>query len=322
MLAVRVGSLELRSPLLTASGTFGHDPAALAFLDPADLGALVLKTVTPDPRHGNAPPRMAEFPGGVLNSIGLENKGLAYWRDTIAPQLEQAPVPVVVNAGGHSVADYLRMTEAFDAMRGAAAIELNLSCPNVKGGTLFSTDAVALDEVVRACRAATRKPLWVKLSPNVTKIQPLAAAAERAGADALTVSNTLVGMLVDWRRRKPVLGGGTGGMSGPAMKPLALRLTWECAQAVKIPVVASGGAASAEDVLEFVVAGATAVQVGTALFRRPDLISAIAAELRRLLAQEGAQLAELRGSLRHGSAVSCAAGIAPDPCPDHRPDPR
>lgn len=313
MLAVRVGSLELRSPLLTASGTFGHDPAALAFLDPADLGALVLKTVTPEPRHGNPPPRMAEFPGGVINSIGLENKGLEYWRQSVAPQLEQVAVPVVANAGGHAVADYRRMTEAFDGMRGVAAIELNLSCPNVQGGLQFATDAAALDEVVRACRAATRKPLWVKLSPNVTRIQPLAEAAERAGADALTVCNTLVGMLVDWRRRRPVLGGRTGGMSGPAVKPLALRLVWECAQTVKIPVIASGGARCAEDVLEFVVAGASAVQVGTALFRRPDGISAIAAELRRLLAAEGLRLAELRATLAAPGAVSCPVGVARDP---------
>lgn len=313
MLAVQVGGLALRSPLLTASGTFGHDPAALAFLDAADLGALVLKTVTPEPRHGNAPPRMAEFTGGVLNSIGLENKGLSYWREHVAPQLDRVPVPVVVNAGGHSAADYVRMTQAFDAMRAAAAIELNLSCPNVRGGTHFSTDVAALDEVVRACRAATRKPLWVKLSPNVTRIAPLAEAAARAGADALTVSNTLVGMLVDWRRRRPVLGGGTGGMSGPAVKPLALRLTWECAQAVRIPIVASGGAQSAEDVLEFVVAGATAVQIGTASFRRPDAISAIAADLRRLLAAEGVGLAELRGTLRHGPAVNCPTGLGPSP---------
>lgn len=313
MLGVRVGALELRSPLLTASGTFGHDPAALAFLDPADLGALVLKTVTPEPRHGNPPPRMAEFLGGVLNSIGLENKGLAYWRETVAPQLERAPVPVVANAGGHSADDYRRMTAAFDAMRGVAAIELNLSCPNVGGGMQFSTDPAALDEVVRACRAATRKPLWVKLSPNVTRIQPLAEAAERAGADALTVANTLVGMLVDWRRRRPVLGGRTGGMSGPAVKPVALRLTWECAQAVRIPIVASGGACDADDVLEFTVAGAAAVQIGTASFRRPDAISAIAADLRRALAREGVTLDELRASLAAPGAVSCPVGVARDP---------
>ena len=313
MLAVRLGSLQLASPLLTASGTFGHDPAALSFMDSADLGALVLKTVTPEPRHGNPPPRMAEFTGGVLNSIGLENKGLAYWREHVAPQLEQVPVPVVANAGGHSAEDFRRVTAAFDAMRGVAAIELNLSCPNVSGGMSFSTDAQALDEVVRACRAATRKPLWVKLSPNVTRIAPLAEAAERAGADALTVSNTLVGMLVDWRRRRPVLGGRTGGMSGPAVKPVALRLTWECAQAVRIPIIASGGASNAEDVLEFTVAGATAVQIGTALFRRPDAISGIAAELRRLLSEAGVTLSELRASLAQPDPVSCPVGDARNP---------
>jgi len=297
MLRTSVGGLELQSPLLTGSGTFGHDPTALAFLQPGDLGALVLKTVTPEPRHGNPPQRIAEFQGGVLNAIGLENKGLAYWRDQVAPQLLEVPLPVVANAGGHSAADYVSMVEAFDAMQGVAAIELNLSCPNVKGGTQFSTDAKALEEVVAACRQATQKPLWVKLSPNVTQIQPFAKAAEAAGANALTVCNTLVGMLVDWRKRKPVLANGTGGMSGPAVKPMAMRLVFEASQAVDIPVVASGGAATAEDVLEFVVAGASAVQIGTASFRRPGAISEIAAELRLILEQESLRLGDLRGTL-------------------------
>jgi len=305
MLRTRVGALELASPLLTASGTFGHDPAALRFLDPADLGALVLKTVTPEPRHGNPAPRMAEFTGGVLNAIGLENKGLAYWRDTVAPELAQLPVPVVANAGGHSVADYVAMTAAFDAMSGVAAIELNLSCPNVADGIQFSTEVPALEEVVAACRAVTAKPLWVKLSPNVASIVPFAKAAEAAGADALTVCNTLIGLLVDWRRGIPLLANGTGGMSGPAIKPLALRLVHEAARAVQIPIVASGGVSSAEDALEFVVAGATAIQVGTASFRRPDAISSIAQELRRLLKEQGTSLATLRASLRWPRPVSC-----------------
>ncbi len=305
MLGTRIGALELQSPLLTASGTFGHDPAALEFLQPGDLGALVLKTVTPEPRTGNPTPRMCEFEGGVLNAIGLENKGLEYWREHVAPQLEQVPMPVVANAGGHSADDYGRMTEAFHAMAGVAAIELNLSCPNVQGGTQFSTDAVALGEVVRACRDRTDKPLWVKLSPNVTDIRPFAVASQEAGADALTVCNTLVGMAVDWRRRRPVLANTTGGMSGPAVKPVALRLVWESSQAVDIPVLASGGASSADDVLEFLVAGATAVQIGTAVFRRPDAISRIAAELRQLLAEDGSTLDELRASLRPPERVSC-----------------
>lgn len=310
MLETRIGTLELQSPLLTASGTFGHDPAALAFLQPGDLGALVLKTVTPEPRAGNPPPRMCEFEGGVLNAIGLENKGLAYWREHVAPQLAEVPVPVVANAGGHSADDYARMTAAFDAMAGVAAIELNLSCPNVQGGIHFSTDAAALREVVRACRQRTAKPLWVKLSPNVTDIRPFAVAAQEAEADALTVCNTLVGMAVDWRRRAPVLANRTGGMSGPAVKPLALRLVWECAHEVDLPVVASGGASTAEDVLEFTVAGAAAVQVGTAAFRRPDAVSRIAAELRRLLAEEATSLDALRASLAAPAAVSCGAGHA------------
>ncbi len=305
MLETRLGELHLASPLLTASGTFGHDPAALAFLHPGDLGALVLKTVTPEPRHGNAPPRMVEFEGGVMNSIGLENKGLAYWREQVAPKLASVGVPVVANAGGHCAADYRLMVEAFSDMPGVAAIELNLSCPNVVGGTQFSSDAVALAEVVSLCRAATSKALWVKLSPNVPAIAPLAQAAEQAGADALTVCNTLAGLLIDWRTRKPRLGNGCGGMSGPAVRPLATRLVWESSQAVKIPVIASGGAESADDVLDFLVAGASAVQVGTACFRRPDVISLIAADLRRILAEEGLRLEQMVGTLRWPETVSC-----------------
>lgn len=305
MLQTRVGALELASPLLTASGTFGHDPAALRFLRTEDLGALVLKTVTPEPRHGNPAPRMAEFTGGVLNAIGLENKGLAYWRDTVAPELATLPVPVVANAGGHSVGDYVAMTEAFDAMSGVAAIELNLSCPNVADGIQFSTEVAALEEVVAACRQVTAKPMWVKLSPNVASIAPFAKASEAAGADALTVCNTLIGLLVDWKTQKPMIANGTGGMSGPAVKPLALRMVWDSARAVSIPIVASGGASTAADVLEFVVAGATAVQIGTASFRRPDAISAIATELRALLTENSTSLEELRASLRWPHPVSC-----------------
>jgi dihydroorotate dehydrogenase (NAD+) catalytic subunit len=305
MLETRIGKITLPSPLLTASGTFGHDPTALAFLKTGDLGALVLKTVTPEPRHGNPPPRMCEFPGGVMNSIGLENKGLEYWRQQVAPQLEQVEVPVVANAGGHSAAEYGQMVEAFDRMAGVAAIELNLSCPNVQGGIQFSTDPIALAKVVDHCRSLTQKPLWVKLSPNVTSIGPLARAAERSGADALTISNTLVGLMVDWRSRKPRLGNGCGGMSGPAVRPVATRLVWESSQTVDIPIIASGGANSANDVLDFIVAGATAVQIGTASFRRPDVISLIAADLRKILSDDGLKLPDMRGTLQWPAPVSC-----------------
>ncbi len=305
MLRTAIGSLELDSPLLTASGTFGHDPTALAFLEPGDLGALVLKTVTPEPRHGNPPQRMAEFPGGVINAIGLENKGLDYWRNTVAPELADLPMPVIANAGGHSATDYVAMTTAFNEMAGVAAIELNLSCPNVQGGIQFSTDVDALREVVRSCRSVTQKPLWVKLSPNVASIVPFAKAAEECGADALTVSNTLMGMLVDWRSRKPVIANGTGGMSGPAVRPLVLRMVWESSNAVSIPIIASGGAASADDVLDYIVAGATAVQVGTAVFRRPGVISEIAKDLRQQLKQESTTLEALRSSLEWPAPLSC-----------------
>jgi len=304
-LRTQIGKLELSSPLLTASGTFGHDPAALAFLEDGDLGALVLKTVTPESRHGNPNPRMCEFTGGVMNSIGLENKGLEYWREHVAPQLAETPVPVVANAGGHDLEEFGQMTAAFDAMEGVAAIELNLSCPNVKGGTQFSTDPDALREVVGLCRARTSKPMWVKLSPNVAAIAPLAVAAEQAGADALVVSNTLLGMMVDWRKRKPVLGNGFGGMSGPAVRPLVLRLVWQCFQATKLPIIASGGAKSADDVLDFVVAGASAVQIGTASFRQPDVMTRVARELRAILAEEQLQLSEMRGTLQWPAPVSC-----------------
>lgn len=309
-LQTQVGTLSLESPLLTASGTFGHDPAALAFLKPGDLGALVLKTVTPDPREGNPNPRMCEWSGGVMNSIGLENKGLAYWREYVAPQLSATPVPVVANAGGHDLDEFGVMTAAFDAMEGVAAIELNLSCPNVKGGTQFSTDPEALQRVVRLCREQTKKPLWVKLSPNVAAIAPLAQAAEAAGADGLVVCNTVLGLLVDWRTRKPRLGNGFGGMSGPAVRPVAMRMVWECFQASRLPIVASGGASSADDVLDFVVAGATAVQIGTASFRRPDAISRIAAELRSVLADNDFTLDSLRGSLEWPMPVSCAGAAS------------
>ncbi len=298
MLATRVGALELSSPLLTASGTFGHDGEATAFLEPGDLGALVLKTVTPRPRHGNRAPRLVETPCGLMNSIGLENRGVEAFLAENLGALERLPMPVVANAGGESVEEYAAMIRAFGPLDAFAAIEVNLSCPNVQGGSLpFSSSAEAVAEVVAACRALTDKPLWAKLSPNVTRIAPLAAAAEAAGADALTVCNTVLGLAVDWRQRKPALGAGFGGLSGPAVRPIAMRMVREASQAVSIPIVASGGAACADDVLQFLVAGASAVQIGTAGFREPSCVSRVAAELRRELAAEGLTAAELVGTL-------------------------
>lgn len=300
MLRTRIGSLDLASPLLTGSGTFGHDGAALHWLRPGDLGALVLKTVTPRPRPGNAPPRLVETPAGLLNSIGLENRGLAAFLRETAPQLADLPIPTVGSAGGESLAEFEEVVAAFDSIPGIAAVELNLSCPNVQGGLAFSATAEAAAEVVAGCRRRTGKPLWAKLSPNVARIEPIARAAEEAGADALTVCNTLLGLVVDWRRRQPALGGGLGGLSGPAIRPVAVRLVAEARRAVRIPIVGSGGAAAADDVLQFLVAGASAVQIGTASFRRPDAISRIADDLRRLLAEERATVSALVGTLRQG----------------------
>jgi dihydroorotate dehydrogenase (NAD+) catalytic subunit len=296
-LATNIGSLSLPSPLLTGSGTFGHDATALQFLNPADVGALVLKTVTPEPRHGNPSPRMVEYQGGILNSIGLENRGLAYWREKVAPELAHVPVTVIANAGGHTLEEFVVMVRAFDEMEGVAGIELNLSCPNVDGGTRFATQVSALEEVVVACRVATAKPMWVKLAPTVSHIQLLARAAESAGADALTVSNTYLGLLVDWKKGVPKLGRGYGGVSGLGIKPLTMRLVRECHQAVKIPIIASGGATCAEDVLEFLVAGATAVQVGTAAFRSPGILSEMAGQLREACLAQEVTIQDLIGSL-------------------------
>ncbi len=298
MLATRIGALELPSPLLTASGTFGHDGEATRFLRPGDLGALVLKTVTPRPRHGNRPPRLVETPSGLMNSIGLENRGVEAFLADHLGALEALELPVVANAGGESVEEYCQMVRAFGPLAAFDAIEVNLSCPNVQGGSLpFSSSPEAVAEVIGACRALTDKPLWAKLSPNVTRIAPLAEAAERAGADALTVCNTVLGLVVDWKSRRPALGAGFGGLSGPAVRPIAMRFVREAAEAVSIPIVASGGARCADDVLQFLVAGASAVQVGTAGFRDPSRISGIADELRRELAAEGLQASDLVGTL-------------------------
>lgn len=299
LLATRIGKLELSSPLLTGSGTFGHDGGALQFIRSGDLGGLVLKTVTPRPRPGNAMPRLTETPSGLLNSIGLENRGVdAFLRDNLEA-LGRVRVPVIANAGGESVEEFLTMVEAFDRHPVFQAIEINLSCPNVQGGRLhFSTSATAIEEVVEACRAKTDKPLWAKLSPNVTRIAPLAEAAGKAGADGLTVCNTLLGLAVDWRRRKPVLGAGFGGLSGPAVRPVALRLVHEVAQAVDLPIIASGGIACADDVLQFLVTGASAVQLGTAAFRRPDLASVIARDLRRYLGEEKTSVIDIQRTLQ------------------------
>ncbi|HJM39726.1 MAG TPA: dihydroorotate dehydrogenase [Planctomycetota bacterium] len=304
-LKTQLGSLELQSPLMTASGTFGQDGSALQFLSQRELGAIVLKTVTPQPRHGNPPPRLFETPSGLLNSIGLENQGVEAFLNEVVPELGSEGIPIVANVGGESVDEFCQMVEAFGDLDCFQALELNLSCPNVGGGRLpFSTCEKAVHEVLDACRSLTKKPLWAKLSPNVTRIAPMAIAAEKAGADALTVGNTVLGLAVNWRTRKPELGVGYGGFSGPAIRPIAMRMVWETSQAVDIPVIGCGGISSAEDVLSFLVAGASSVQLGTAFFRNPSLFGEVSRQLTLLLEQEGASVSELSRSLEWPSSCS------------------
>ena len=269
---VRLGSLELRNPVVTASGTFASGREFSDFVDLHRLGAIVTKGVSLDPWPGNASPRIAETASGMLNSIGLQNPGVeAFVAKDLAWLAEHAAdTPVIVNVSGHTFAEYVQVIERLEDEVSVAGYEINISCPNVDaGGMAFGTDSATAAEVTAACRAVTTRPLVVKLSPNVTDVVAIASAVEAAGADALSLINTLLGMAIDARTRRPKLGRLVGGLSGPAIKPVALRMVWEVSSAVGIPVVGMGGIASAEDAVEFLLAGATAVAVGTANFVDP-----------------------------------------------------
>ena len=304
MLEVQLGPLKLRNPVMSASGTFGHSLEMTPFVDFSKMGAVVLKSVTPKPRPGNPPPRLFETASGLMNSIGLENHGIdAFLKDEL-PRLRDCGAPVVANIAGESVEEFRSLAERLDAPAEVAAMEVNLSCPNVQGGRLlFSSDAGNAETVIRAVRKQTKKPIFAKLSPNVTRIGEIAKAVEGAGADALTAVNTLLALAVDWRRRTPRLGAGFGGLSGPAIKPVALRMVYECRQAVKIPVIGCGGVKDADDVLEFLVAGATAVQVGTWNYIELAGIEKIVGELPEKLRAAGVQrISDLIGTLRFAPA--------------------
>lgn len=289
-LAVDLGGLRLESPILSASGTFGHGLEMRHFVGPRAIGAWVSKTVTRRPRPGNPMPRIAETEAGFLNSIGLENRGVEAYVERTLPELAESGARIVTNVGGESVEDFAAIVERLDERPEIHAFEVNLSCPNVDGGKLpFSTVPAVTEAVVRGVRAATAKPLFAKLSPNVTRIDEIARAAEAGGADALVAVNTVLGMAVDWRTRRPRLATVVGGYSGVAVKPIALRCAHECARAVAIPVVGCGGIASAEDVLEFLVVGCRAVQVGTASFSDPGLLASLVAELDTFLGEAGVE---------------------------------
>lgn len=265
-----IGDLKFKNPILTASGTFGYGSEFDDFIDVSRLGGIVVKGTTMEPREGNPYPRMVETPSGMLNSVGLQNKGIEYFENNIYPSLSKYKTNVIVNINGNYIDDYVALAGRIDKLEKISAIELNISCPNVKmGGMAFGTNPDTAREVIRSVRAATSKKLIVKLSPNVTSIIDFARISEEEGADAVSLVNTLLGMAIDVKRRKPSLSTITGGLSGPAIKPIALRMVWQVARTVKIPVIGMGGIMNTDDALEFILAGASAIQIGTASFIDP-----------------------------------------------------
>jgi len=298
-LSVEIAGIKLRNPVMTASGTFGYGSEFADYLDLESIGAIITKGLSLRPKAGNRTPRIVETPGGMLNAIGLQNVGIeAFIREKV-PFLSTVNTPVIVNIYGNSLEEYGELAARLDKIPEVAGVEVNISCPNVKlGGIVFGTDPRAASEVVGLVRDATIKPVIVKLSPNVTDIVEMARACEDAGADALSLINTLTGMAVDLQKRRPVLANVTGGLSGPAIKPVALRMVWQVARAVKVPVIGIGGITSAIDALEFIMAGATAIQVGTASFLDPSASQTIARDMERYLAENGiASIKEMIGTL-------------------------
>jgi len=298
-LAVTLGRLTLPNPILVASGTFGYAREMAGLIDFARLGGIVPKTVTRQPRIGNPPPRTVETVAGMLNAIGLDNDGIEYFLANHLPYLRSLPTATVVNIAGKSEDEFVEMAAMLAPHAGIAAVELNLSCPNVSGGTDFAVDPEVTRRIVRRVREVCPWPILAKLTPNVTNVVPVAAAAMDAGADALSLINTYVGMAVNWRRRKPILGNVTGGLSGPAIKPLALRIVWQVWKATRAPIVGIGGIATLDDVMEFLVAGAAAVQLGTVNFYDPTAALRIVDGLPAALREIGATgISDVVGTLK------------------------
>jgi dihydroorotate dehydrogenase (NAD+) catalytic subunit len=271
-LGVQIGNLRFKNPVITASGTFGYGAEFDDFIDVSRLGGIILKGTTMEPREGNPYPRMAETPSGMLNAVGLQNKGIEYFEKNIYPKVSVYDTNVIVNINGSYVEDYVALAERVNELEKIPAIELNISCPNVKmGGMIFGTNTDSAREVIRAVRNVYSKILIVKLSPNVTNIVDFAKISEEEGADSVSLINTLLGMAVNIRTMKPSLSTITGGLSGPAVKPVALRMVWQVAKAVKIPVIGVGGIMTVSDAIEFILAGARAIQIGTASFIDPTI---------------------------------------------------
>ncbi|WP_297242513.1 dihydroorotate dehydrogenase [uncultured Prevotella sp.] len=271
-LKVNIGKLELKNPVMTASGTFGYGPEYADFVELSEIGGIIVKGTTLNPRQGNDYPRMAETASGMLNCVGLQNKGVDYFCEHIYPEIKDIDTNIIVNVSGSSPEDYAECAARIDALDNIPAIELNISCPNVKdGGMAFGVTCAGAASVVKAVRQRYHKTLIVKLSPNVTDIAEIARAVEAEGADSVSLINTLMGMAIDIEKRKPMLSINTGGLSGPAVKPVAVRMVWQVAKAVNIPVVGLGGICNAHDAIEFMLAGATAIEIGTANFLDPQV---------------------------------------------------
>ena len=306
-LAVAIGGLTLKNPVMTASGTFGYGEEYAPFVDLNRLGAVVVKGLSLEPRSGNPPPRIMETPSGMLNAVGLQNIGVRAFIADKLPSLRRYDTAVIANIFGETVDEYRRVAEIISATEGIHAIEVNISCPNVKrGGISFGATPEAAAEVTRMIRNETDLPLIVKLTPNVTDITKIALAAEAAGADALSLINTLTGMSVDIERRRPHLANVTGGLSGPAIRPIALRMVWQVVRTVKIPVIGIGGIMTASDALEFLITGARAVEIGTANFIRPAATTEILdGIIDYLVRHKIGRIADLIGSLDTDLSDSC-----------------
>lgn len=299
-LSVQIGNLTMPNPVTVASGTFGYGVEYARLLDLNQLGAVVVKGIRLNPVRGHPTPRTAEVTSGLLNAIGLQGPGVDGFIRKYWPFLKALKVPTIVNIWGTTVEEYAEVARRFDALGGIGALELNVSCPNLKeGGAQFGTDVKLLSQVVAACRQATKLPLITKLSPNVPNIAPYAKAAEAAGSDALSVTNSFPAMAIDIETRRPKLANVTGGLTGPCIKPIAVKLVWEAAQAVKIPIIGMGGIQNASDAIEFMMAGATAVAVGTANFYEPQTALNVIAGIREFMERHGiSEARQLTGSLQ------------------------
>ena len=287
-LSVNIGELQMKNPVMTASGTFGYGEEFSDFIDIARIGGIIVKGTTLHKREGNPYPRMAETPSGMLNAVGLQNKGVDYFVEQIYPRIRDIQTNMIVNVSGSAIEDYVKTAEIINELDKIPAIELNISCPNVKqGGMAFGVTAKGAAEVMKAVRSAYKKTLIVKLSPNVTDITEIARAAEESGADSVSLINTLLGMAVDAERRRPILSTVTGGMSGAAVKPIALRMVWQVAKSVNIPVIGLGGIMDWKDAVEFMLAGASAIQIGTANFIDPTVTVKVSDGINNYLDRHG-----------------------------------